>query len=299
MMEQEISPDVLISLAALIGARSVDAIVIDTGQNSRVFDFGDRILRIPRHADAEAALRREAQLLVDLRPALPISVPDIRMIDSEIGWIAVHDRLPGEPFYSLEGFSGENRRHLAQDLASFMRCLHGLPTTIVRDGYCEESWRELQSRLPSDIFPRLSPAACRAVDAAFRRFADEVGKLPMAVIHGDFGTGNILADGNRVTGVIDFGGCGLGDPAYDLASLSAGLGDEFLSELQSHYPDLTGMEDRILFYRGTFPLSDILFGLDHDDEATLAEGVAGTERLFGAGMKKRAALLQRGRKMGV
>ncbi|WP_343712340.1 hypothetical protein [Inquilinus sp.] len=40
-------------LAALIGSRSVATAVIEAGQNSRVLDFGDRIVRIPRHAGAE------------------------------------------------------------------------------------------------------------------------------------------------------------------------------------------------------------------------------------------------------
>lgn len=82
--------------------------------------------------------------------------------------------------------------------------------------------------------------------------------------------------------MIDFAGCGLGDPAYDGASLIAGLGGPSLSQLKTHYPGLRAMAERIVFYRGTFPLSETLFGIDHGDEATLAAGIAGAERLFAA-----------------
>jgi len=267
-------------LAALIGSRSTVATVVEDGQNNRVLDFGDRIVRIPRHAGAEVALRREAELLGRLRPALPIAIPDIRIVESETGPVAVHDRLPGEAFRSLDGFGEAEREQLARDLAAFLRALHGLPATVIADGHREDTWRELAARLPADVLPRLAPATRSAVDAAFRRFAERADDLPEAVIHGDFGTGNILAEGGRVTGVIDFAGCGLGDPAYDLASLAAGLGDGFLLRLQPHCPGLPAMAERIAFYRGTFPLLDILFGLDHRDEETLADGIAGAERHF-------------------
>ncbi|WP_437359081.1 hypothetical protein [Inquilinus limosus] len=49
--------------AALVGSRAVSATIVESGQNNRVLDFGDRIVRLPRHAEAVAALRREAGLL--------------------------------------------------------------------------------------------------------------------------------------------------------------------------------------------------------------------------------------------
>jgi len=265
-------------LAALIGSSSADADIIETGQNSRVLDFGDRIVRIPRHAKAEAAFRREASLLDRLRPLLAVAVPQVRMFDSEIGPVAVHDRLPGEPFYSLNGFGDDER--VVQDLVSFLHSLHGLDAAVVGDGRREDSWREIADRLPSDLLPKLSSLIRPAVEIAFRRFAERADSLPLQVIHGDFGTGNILAMRDRITGVIDFTGCGLGDPAYDIASLVAGLGDGLLPRLLPHYPGLAAMTERIAFYRATFPLLDMLFGIDHDDPATLADGIAGAERAF-------------------
>ncbi len=273
----------LAGLAALIGSRSAAATVVEAGQNNQVLDFGDRIVRIPRHAGAEAALRREAGLLGRLRPALPIAIPEVQIVESGIGTIAVHDRLPGEPFESLDRFGEADRERLARDLASFLRALHGLPAGTIADGHREDTWQELAARLPADVLPRLSPGVRTTVDTAFRRFAEHAGELPVAVIHGDFGTGNILADRSRITGVIDFAGCGLGDPAYDFASLAAGLGDEVLRRLRPLCPGLPAMAGRIAFYRGTFPLLDILFGLDHGDDAALGDGVAGAERHFAIG----------------
>ncbi|MDH4987983.1 hypothetical protein QEZ47_21175 [Aminobacter anthyllidis] len=77
----------------------------------------------------------------------------------------------------------------------------------------------------------------------------------------------------KLSAVIDFAGCGEGDPAYDLASLSAGLGDEFLALMAPQYPGIAVIRDRITFYRSTFPLLDVLFGVDHGDSAALEAGL--------------------------
>jgi len=273
-------PDLRARVAAQIGSLAADATLIGTGQNNWVLDFSDQIVRIPRHAGAETALRREALLLDRLRPFLPTAVPQVRLLDSELGLLAVHSRLPGEPFHSLNGFGDAER--VVGDLASFLRSLHRLDITVVADGQREDGWREIADRLPSDLLPKLSPLIRPAVETTFRRFAEQADALPLQVIHGDFGTGNILAAHDRVTGVIDFAGCGLGDPAYDIASLVAGLGDGLLSRLLPYYPDLAAMTERIAFYRATFPLLDMLFGIDHDDPAVLADGIAGAERAFAA-----------------
>jgi hygromycin-B 4-O-kinase len=39
------------------------------------------------------------------------------------------------------------------------------------------------------------------------------------LIHGDFGFDNVMSDGNRITGVLDWAECALGDPVYDVAYL--------------------------------------------------------------------------------
>lgn len=54
-------------------------------------------------------------------------------------------------------------------------------------------------------------------------------------IHGDFAVGNILIQDNKLSGVIDFGGMAIGDPAYDLVIawtyLSGKARDIFINEI--------------------------------------------------------------------
>ncbi|MGF6178706.1 hypothetical protein [Ensifer sp. 4252] len=64
-----------------------------------------------------------------------------------------------------------------------------------------------------------------------------------------------------------------GRAAHDLASLSAGLGEDFLALIRPHYPGIDTMQGRIRFYRSAFPLLDVLFGLEHGDDSALTAGL--------------------------
>ena len=94
------------------------------------------------------------------------------------------------------------------------------------------------------------------------------------LIHGDFGGGNILIDGERhvVTGVIDVGGAGLGDPAYDVAGL-LGYGEPFVSRVAEEYPAIPAMIVRERFLKGAFALLEALFGAEHGDASAFASGI--------------------------
>jgi aminoglycoside 2''-phosphotransferase len=93
--------------------------------------------------------------------------------------------------------------------------------------------------------------------------------------HGDFGTTNILFDPHSqvITGIIDFGGAGLGDPAYDFAVLLSSYGESFLKRCISTYPAIESFWSRILFYQGTFALLEALFGLENDDRKAFENGI--------------------------
>ena len=76
-----------------------------------------------------------------------------------------------------------------------------------------------------------------------------------------------------VTGVIDFGSSGMGDPAYDFAGLLSGYGEGFLETCAEVYPAVKDYRGRIRFYQGTFALLEALFGVENGDDEALRAGL--------------------------
>ncbi len=60
-----------------------------------------------------------------------------------------------------------------------------------------------------------------------------------AILHGDFGTPNILSDGRVITAVIDWGDSLYGDPLKDIASLRPSQQEEF----RRYYEERGGLPD--------------------------------------------------------
>jgi len=252
------------------------AVLIGSGQNSVAYQLGDRILRLPRHAAAERDLVREASTLRAVRPLLPVPVPDleVRRIGSQL--ISLHAKIPGEPLSDLAGLTIGARKALAVDLAAFLEALHSVPIDCPEVGPAEapsSEWHRLLAQFEDVAFPLLSPDVVTGLRKRFSNFLATCDALPQCLIHGDFGTGNILVDRGRLSGVIDFSGCGPGDPAYDFASLAAGLGDGFVDLVLEYLPADTAVRERMSFYRMTFPLLDILYGVENRDPETIHAGV--------------------------
>lgn len=272
-------------IASALGRPEIlSAVVVEGGQNNLVLDTGELIVRIPRHDDASRDLDREMKVLAALGGRVPLPIPNVAVMTLASGnVVAMHTKLPGTALLDLAGVSHEARQQLADRLAGFLLALHDLPVDLLAgadepdDPLAE--WSGLLAEVDIKILPMLPIDTAMTVRARFERFLTGNGKPhPRVIIHGDFGTGNILVDNGEVSGIIDFAGCGIGDPAYDLASLSAGLGEDFLTLMRRSYPGIDAMRERVCFYRSTFPLLDVLFGLEHGDGSALNAGLEALRR---------------------
>ncbi len=137
---------------------------------------------------------------------------------------------------------------------------------------------DIYARMRAKLFPHMRPDARTWAAGHFEAYLGDARNFayPPALKHGDFGPSNILYDGEarRVSGIIDFGGAGLGDPAYDFAGLLSGYGEPFVQRCCPFYLGLEGMLDRVRFYRGTFALLEALFGVENGDPEAYRDGMA-------------------------
>jgi aminoglycoside 2''-phosphotransferase len=94
------------------------------------------------------------------------------------------------------------------------------------------------------------------------------GHVP-TLIHGDLAPYHVLhdADTGRVTGVLDFGVAGVGDPAVDLGCLLAVWGERFTGGLARHWPQAAELLARARVLAALMPVEWAVIALETGDPA--------------------------------
>ncbi len=195
--------------------------VAEQGTDHALFRLGTGlVVRMPviGWADGQAAL--EAEWLPRLAPHLPLEVSVPKALgDPGLGYPfrwSVHPWLTGNRLDPASVVAVE----LARDLAGFVRALRSCDTT----GAGRFGWRGGPLSDPErDRGTRTGLAAARDVidtDAALAVWdegcAAPAHAGPPTWFHGDLIEGNLLVRDGRLSGVLDWGPCGVGDPAVEL-----------------------------------------------------------------------------------
>jgi aminoglycoside phosphotransferase (APT) family kinase protein len=188
------------------------------GTDNALYRLGDdMVVRLPRIGWAVSGLQRELEWLPRLAPRLPVEIPvPLATGTPENGYPwpwAVYRWLGGEnPSVARTG----DRDSLARDVVALIRgfrqidlegppCRRGLPL-LTQDDAARAALDELEGEI--DV-----AAATAAWETALGT-PDWPG--PPTWVHGDLLPGNMLVREQRLTGVLDFGLVGVGDPACDL-----------------------------------------------------------------------------------
>lgn len=205
-----------------------------------IFRLGDDMaVRLPRGDWAAGQAEKEHRWLPRLAPGLPLAVPvplGLGTPSPELGYPwhwSVSRWLDGAVPEVGVTERPESARSLsiARQLADFLTALHRLaPAGTFLPGLHLDLVRESLASRDDDT--RAAIAATADVfdaDAVTSAWNAALGAPPWSGgprwFHGDFHTGNLLADPDgRLCAVIDFGGLGMGDPACDLTIAYTFLG---------------------------------------------------------------------------
>lgn len=224
--KQDISTDVVACLirqqAPWLAGQPVEPVEVD-GWDNNSFRVGDgHLARMPTDDGYVPAVAKEHRWLPVLGLKLPVAVPE-PVLRGEPGcgfprpW-SLYRWLPGRPASTadigdLEGF--------AREVAGFLAALQAVDPgggplagahSSGRGGPLEqydEDVRACLPHLPADIAPDRVLAQWQ--DAQARPYAGAP-----CWFHGDMAPSNLLVRNGRLSAVIDFGTCGVGDPACDL-----------------------------------------------------------------------------------
>jgi aminoglycoside 2''-phosphotransferase len=253
--------------------------------NDIIFVNDDLIFRFPRYEEGINDFLREIEILQKLQEYVHLPIPHPVYFNSgtkSVGSVFMGYKLiPGKPLFRdvLNTITDElTLELLAHQLADFLHGLHHLSTAAlgldlpVNDALAES--RTFYCDVQKHLFPLMRPEARIAVTKHFEDYFNDssLHEYEPALIHGDFGGSNILFDGGKITGVIDFSFASLDDPARDIAAVST-YGEEFFARIRRYYPNIDSLRKRAKFYRGTFALYEALHGLRNNDKEAFESGM--------------------------
>ncbi|MFJ8917412.1 aminoglycoside phosphotransferase family protein [Amycolatopsis sp. NPDC102389] len=198
--------------------------VAASGWDNRTFRLGeDMVVRLPSAAEYALAVDKEQRWLPLLAPRLPLPVP-VPLAKGRPGagypfeW-SVYRWLDGEPA-TADRISDPVR--FALDLSDFLVALQSIDTVDGPQPGKHNWFRGATLRTYDAQVERALTKLDGDIDAGAAR---EIWKTALDAtwhgvdrwFHGDMAPGNLLIEGGRLAGVIDFGTCGVGDPSCDLA----------------------------------------------------------------------------------
>jgi aminoglycoside phosphotransferase (APT) family kinase protein len=204
------------------------------GWDNRTFRLGpDLVVRLPSAAEYALAVPKEQQWLPVLAGKLPLPIPTPRAL----GTPTADYPHPWSVYGWLEGDPARPDRiatpvRFATDLARFLAALRGVDPTHGPEPGVHNWFRGGTLRTFDGTAERALTTLSGYVDTGRARAIwvdalDAPWDGTRRWFHGDVAEGNLLLDGDgRLSAVIDFGTCGVGDPACDLAVAWTLLTDE-------------------------------------------------------------------------
>ncbi len=196
------------------------------------------LVRAPRTAAAAARLDQEARLLREVAGWLPFALPEISGTATlpEGGAALIHRELPGRPIVPSELAPGPG---LAAALGRALAAVHELPERLVEEaGLAVYTAEEHRLRRLAEVDRAASTGQVPA--ALLQRWEvalEEPGawKFVPCVVHGDLAEENVLIQDGDVAGLLAWGEARVGDPADDLAWITAAASDEVLDSVLEAY----------------------------------------------------------------
>ncbi len=265
-----------------------DDLQVRQGQFHIVVMGADRVVCLPRTPAAADRLPARAAVLHALAGlGLGFRTPEPLSQGGASGTgeapFLVLSRIPGQP---LEA-DALNDAHVIDSVATqYAALLSGLARAgadeTVREVIPqapEDHWRRFAEDVRAELFQLMSGSGQLRAERELAAL-DGLPHVTHAVVHGDLGAENVLwewADGlPRLSGVLDWDDAALGDPAEDLAAISASYGPELLKRvLALSEGSHRGLLARIAAIRGTFALQQALYAVRDGDDKELADGLAG------------------------
>jgi aminoglycoside 2''-phosphotransferase len=240
--------------------------------NDVVIVNGELVFRFPKHEYGFKHLKDEARILRLLQDYITLDTPAPLY---EADDCLAYRMIPGETLRRdlLMRLPEGDRQAVADQLAQFLKELHGVPVKQITDFEMPladalmkyEGWVNAYESIREKVFPLLMPHVRDWVTEHFESHLAERSNFEyeLKMVDTDIPPYHVMFDRQRkrVNGVIDFGCAGLGDPAIDFGVVIYHYGESFMDRLYGVYPEAETYLKRARFYAGAHEVRWLLTGI--------------------------------------
>jgi aminoglycoside 2''-phosphotransferase len=261
-------------------AVNLDQAIVNTDGMMNIAIIAEgRVFRFAKEGDyAREALHIETAILRLVKPYITLPIPDFQVLAEDFVSYAF---LSGEPLFrnDLLRLPATQQVAVLGQLGAFLQQLHSIPLAVLHAHHIPNSggrqtqaeWLQLYEDIQQELYPLMYRATRTWVDQHFAPLVQDARWLDFTpcLIHDDLAQYHILYDAaqRRISGVLDFGVAGLGDPARDYGILINVYGESLVTAMR---PDLDAPTlDRARFYAGTAELQWLLGGIRSGDQGIL------------------------------
>ncbi|MEX0673553.1 MAG: phosphotransferase [Gaiellaceae bacterium] len=197
-----------------------------------------------------------------------VPVPHFEYVSE--GAVSYH-KLPGEPI-------DPTRTSLGEQAGRFLAALHAFPVERARElgvPSHDLDWRDRYRHFAREVLDAAGPVLGPEAESMVAQYLEEDANFAFAPrpLHADLGPAHLLAVGDELTGVIDWGDARIGDPALDFAwLLQQPFAEAVLAAYGDHDPSLP---ERALFYHRLGPWYELHYGLVFDRPELVESGLVG------------------------
>jgi len=253
--------------------------IVGEGANGIVLTDGSGVaFKFPKHELALPWLKQEIGIIGHISKSLSVRVPN---------YFATYLERPiGEAYCSFSLIPGVklskeiyklHRHKIAKQLLSLLDEIHAI-APLETIGGNKMDFEALYHEIQKLLFPLVEDKVKRDIESRFMAHLQnpDLTSRNECVIHGDFGSANIICDPETgtITGIIDWAEVAIDDPALDYSSLTCAMGIPMCKEdLLVLRPSLATIFQRSSFIQYTFPLQEALHGVKTNDEEALRSGL--------------------------
>lgn len=248
------------------------------GLMNNVIIIDDQVFRFPKDEFSKKSLHQEAKFLKMLAPYLDVKVPMLEILEDDM---TVCNKIPGIALYRHHflSLSPDKCRQVIQQMGTFLYQLHHIPQDVLQANtiapslsrHSREAYLKLYEDVQQELFPIMFATTRKWVEYVFEPLLSDETFLDSesVFIHDDLFQNHILYDESqqKITGVIDFGVAGMGDPAKDFALIINSYGESVIEQFTDVYPLTEKLLNRARFYATVLEMVWVIEGIRNKDNA--------------------------------